>query len=96
VPLIYVNSSGNRVGRPVFSTDRLQDMGYKMDADAISTIIASYRAVRDVLEKLKTTGLTGLDPAQAIATRKAIEDTIGLEEHYRVEEQTVERGEAAR
>ena len=34
----------------------------------------------------------GLDPAEAIAARKAIEDTIGLEEHYAVEEQTVERG----
>ena len=44
-----------------------------------------------MLTQLKETGSSGLDPAQAIATRKAIEDTIGLEEYYRVEEQTVER-----
>jgi 2-methylisocitrate lyase-like PEP mutase family enzyme len=91
VPLIYVNSSGNRVGRPVFHTRELDEMGYKMDADAISTIIASYRAVRSVLEQLRETGRTGLEQQEAIATRKAIEDTIGLEEHYQVEEQTVER-----
>jgi hypothetical protein len=70
-------------------------MGYKIDADAISTIIASYRAVRSVLESLKQSGLTGLAQAEAIATRKAIEDSIGLEAHYRVEEQTVERGGAS-
>jgi methylisocitrate lyase len=96
VPLIYVTSSGNRVGRPVFSTRELDEMGYKMDADAISTIIASYQAVRGVLTQLRETGRTGLDQAAAIATRKAIEDTIGLEDHYRVEEQTVERGGASR
>jgi 2-methylisocitrate lyase-like PEP mutase family enzyme len=96
VPLIYVNSSGNRVGRPVYNTRDLDAMGYKMDADAISAIIASYQAVRNVLEQLKENGVTGLDHAQAIATRKAIEDTIGLEDHYRVEEQTVEREGASR
>lgn len=92
VPLVYVNSSGNRVGRPVYPTQQLDAMGYKLDADAISTIIAAYQAVSGVLTQLKETGLTGLDPEQAIRTRKAIEDTIGLEEHYRVEEQTVEQG----
>jgi methylisocitrate lyase len=96
VSLIYVNSSGNRVGRPVFSTRELDSLGYKMDADAISTIIASYQAVRRVLEQLKETGVTGLDAAEAIKTRKAIEDTIGLDQYYQVEEQTVERGGTGR
>ena len=96
VPLIYVNSSGNRVGRPVYNTSELEAMGYKMDADAISIIIASYAAVRGTLARLKETGVTGLEQADAIATRKAIEDTIGLEDHYRVEEQTVERGGTSR
>ncbi len=42
-------------------------------------------------ERQKATGETGQQPAEAIALRKAIDDTIGLEGHYRVEEQTVER-----
>jgi methylisocitrate lyase len=91
VPLIYVNSSGNRVGRPVYPTQELDRLGYKICYDAISVTIASFQAVSTMLRTLKETGLTGLDPAQAIAGRKAIEDTIGLEEHYKVEEQTVER-----
>ncbi len=90
-PLIYVNSSGNRVGRPVYSTAELERFGYKMAYDAISTTLASFQATSALLRRLKQTGLTGLDPAEAITARKAVEDTIGLEEHYAVEEQTVER-----
>jgi methylisocitrate lyase len=91
VPLIYVNSSGNRVGRPVYDTHELERLGYKMIYDAISVTIASFQATSALLRRLKETGLTGLDPDAAIAARKGIEDTIGLEEHYAVEEQTVER-----
>src|SRR4051794_14401348 len=90
VPLVYVNSSGNRVGRPVYPTQELDRLGYKICYDAISVTIASYRATSALLRTLKETGLTGLDPDDAVAGRKAIEDTIGLEEHYAVEEQTVE------
>jgi methylisocitrate lyase len=91
VPLVYVNSSGNRVGRPVYPPSELEQLGYKIAYDAISTTIASFRATSALLRRLKETGLTGLDPAEAITARQGIEDTIGLEEHYAVEEQTVER-----
>jgi methylisocitrate lyase len=91
VPLVYVNSSGNRVGRPVYPSQELERLGYKINYDAISTTIASFQATSALLRRLKETGLTGLDPAEAIAARKGIEGTIGLEEHYAVEEQTVER-----
>ena len=91
VPLNYVISWGNRVGRPVYTTAELEDMGYKLATDAVSTVLASYRAVHDALTSLKQTGSTNLGAEQAVAARKAIEDTIGLEEYYRVEEETVER-----
>ncbi len=91
VPLVYVNSSGNRVGRPVYATSELERLGYKVAYDAISTTIASFQATSALLRRLRETGLTGLDPAEAIAARKGIEDTIGLAEHYAVEERTVER-----
>lgn len=92
VPLVYVNSYGNRVGRPVYRTGDLEAMGYKMDVDAVSVTLAAYRGVRGALEELKRSGLTGLGADEAVTLRKAVEDTIGLEEHYRIEEQTVERG----
>jgi methylisocitrate lyase len=91
VPLVYVNSSGNRVGRPVYPVQELERLGYKIVYDAISVTIASFQATSALLRALKETGQTGLDPAEAIAARKGIEDTIGLEAHYAVEEQTVER-----
>src|SRR5919197_3391599 len=63
VPLNYVNSSGNRVGRPVYNTRELEAMGYKIVSDAIGVIITTYRAVHSMLEQLKKTGSSGLDPA---------------------------------
>lgn len=96
VPLVYVNSTGNRVSRPIYSTADLDQMGYKMLVEAISPIVAAYRAVRGTLENLKRTGLVGITAADGVKTRKQIEDTIGLEEYYRVEEQTVERASVVR
>lgn len=89
-PLVYTNSSGNRVGRPVFSTQELDRMGWKIDIEAICVVSAAYRAVRETLSSLKEVGRSGLDEAEARRLRKAIEDTIGLEEYYKIEEQTVE------
>ncbi len=91
VPLVYVNSEGNRLGRPIFSMREAEEIGYKVLYDAITVTLMAYRAVRDMLTHLKATGRTGLDQAEMIPMRKAIEDTIGLEEYYRIERETVER-----
>ncbi len=91
VPLVYVNSEGNRLGRPIFSAREAEEIGYKVLYDAITVTLVAYRAVRDVLTRLKATGRTGLDQAEMVPLRKAIEDTIGLEEHYRIERDTVEK-----
>lgn len=91
VPLVYVNSVGNRVGRPVYATQELEALGYRLDVDAISASVVAYQALRDMFGRLRATGLTGLDHEATLAARRALERTIGLEEHYRIEEQTVER-----
>lgn len=91
LPLIYVNSAGNRASRPVLTADELQSMGYKVDLCAVDTVLASYEATKSVLLGLKRNGATGLAPEQASAIRRALESTIGLDEHWRVEERTVER-----
>lgn len=89
-PLIYVNSEGNRLSRPIVSIQELEDAGYKMANDAISAIAVAYQHVKQLFVKLKQTGSTGLDPQVARTIRKEIEDTMGLEEYYRIEEETVE------
>jgi 2-methylisocitrate lyase-like PEP mutase family enzyme len=90
-PLIFVNSEGNRSGRPIFSIQELEDMGYKMANDAISAITVVFQSVRDLFLRLKSEGRTGLDQKVFVDIRRELEDTIGLEEYYRIEEETVER-----
>jgi methylisocitrate lyase len=89
-PLIFVNSEGNRLGRPIFPIGDLEAMGYKMVNDAISAITTMFQSVKDLFVRLKKTGRTGMDPSVFMKVRKDLEDTIGLEEYYRIEEQTVE------
>jgi 2-methylisocitrate lyase-like PEP mutase family enzyme len=89
-PLIYVNSEGNRLGRPILGVRELEDMGYKMVNDAISAITVMYKSVKELFMRLKETGHTGMDQEVFRTVRKEIEDTIGLEEYYLIEEKTVE------
>ena len=89
-PVVYVNSPGNRIGRPVLSAQRLEELGYKLVVDAASPILMALRAVRHAYEALKE-GALPIDPAEAVALRKDLEDLVGLEEFYKIEEETVEK-----
>jgi hypothetical protein len=66
-------------------------MGYKMVNDAISAINVAFTAVRELFIGLKQRGSTGLDQTIYKDVRKQIEDTIGLEKYYQIEEETVEK-----
>jgi methylisocitrate lyase len=95
-PLVYVNSAGNRTGRPLYTTAELETLGYRMCVDAISLTLATYLAVKECLSKIKQTGMSGIDPHTARDARLGVERAIGLEEHYRIEENTVEAKGAQR
>jgi hypothetical protein len=58
--------------------------------NAISAITVMFKSVKELFIKLKETGNTGMDQEVFRRVRKEIEDTIGLEEYYRIEESTVE------
>ena len=90
VPLLYVNSTGNRFGRGVFSSAELEEWGWKFVNDAISLINVSAQAMRKLLVTWKETGEPGLDPEETMHVRNQIESTIGLDEYYRIEDETVE------
>lgn len=89
-PVSYLNSEGNRLGRPLFSLQEIQDMGYRMANYSATLICVMVTALEEVLTNIKSTGLTGLDPEKMITTRKHVEDLIGLERYYEIERQTVE------
>jgi methylisocitrate lyase len=90
VPLVYVNSSGNRLNRGVFNVSQLEEWGWKMVSDAIATTNVTALALRSALSTLASTGETGLDGEEMRATRKYVEDVIGLDELYDIERRTVE------
>lgn len=90
-PLYYINSIGNRVGRPVLSRRVAEEMGYRFLSDAIGTLLTAYRAVREYYRRCVEEGEVGFTPEEAMPLRKDIETLVGLEEMYKVEEATTER-----
>ncbi|MEM8977599.1 MAG: isocitrate lyase/PEP mutase family protein [Pseudomonadota bacterium] len=91
VPLVYVQSRGNRDGRPLFSNTELKEMGYKACIDAQLWLTVSFHHAKKALQEVFETGsYSGMSEADNVATRQAIEDAIGLESFYEIEEETVE------
>ena len=94
-PSLYVNSSGNRLGRPVISWNELEDMGYKIVLDATTVLIAAVRGVRATLDAYVRDGRPPEEVASDAHTREWIETLIGLPEYYAIEEATVERSRSS-
>jgi methylisocitrate lyase len=89
--LIYVQSRGNRDGRPVYSMADLKAMGYVACIDAQLFLMVSFKAALAALKEMNDTGeYSGLSQAEAIDIRQQIEDIVGLEAYYAIEEETVE------
>jgi methylisocitrate lyase len=96
VPLVWVQSRGNRDGRPILPLRDLEAMGYRGCIDAQILLGAALHAMKRALAELIATGnYTGISDAEFTALRKEIEDLIGLDAYYRVEAETVEPGSAA-
>jgi 2-methylisocitrate lyase-like PEP mutase family enzyme len=91
LPLVYVQSRGNRDGRPLFSGTELKQMGYVACIDAQVVLATAFAAQQAMLAELRETGdYTGLTPAHLVTVRQDIEDIIGLDGHYQIEAETVE------
>jgi methylisocitrate lyase len=91
VPLVYVISRGNRDGRPLPSAQDLADMGYKAAIDALTYLLVSFHFAKRALAEIKRTGdYTGMTAEENVAARQQIEDLVGLEQFYEIEEATVE------
>jgi len=89
--LAYTNSEGNRFGRPLFSAQEFEDMGYKLSTYPTALLCPVTQELKRVITNLTTTGETGLPQDKMIVWRKEVEDLIGLEEYYKIESDTVER-----
>ena len=92
VPMIYVQSRGNRDKRPLYSYSQLKDMGYAGCIDAIFAVGIQFHFMRKALQELKRTGdYTGMTEDEWVTARKQVEDIIGLEDYYKIEQATVEK-----
>jgi methylisocitrate lyase len=92
VPMIYVQSRGNRDKRPLYSFRQLKDMGYAGCIDAIFAVGIQFHFMKKALEELKRTGdYTGMTEDEWVTARKQVEDIIGLEDYYKIEQATVEK-----
>ena len=95
LPLIYVQSRGNRDGRPIISRQDLQQMGYAGCIEAQVTLCTEFHFLKQALTELRKTGdYTGMTNAEYVAARQAVEDIIGLDEYYEIEANTVEARQA--
>jgi len=89
--LAYTNSEGNRFGRPLFSAQEFEDMGYKLSTYPTALLCPVTQELKRVITNLTTKGVSGLPQDKMIIWRKEVEDLIGLEEYYKIESDTVER-----
>jgi len=91
VPLIWVQSRGNRDGRPILPLRDLEAMGYRGCIDAQILLGAAFHCMQKAMAEIVATGnYTGLSDADFTTLRKQIEDLIGLDAYYRIEAETVE------
>lgn len=91
LPLVYVMSRGNRDGRPIFTRQEVEQMGYVACIEAQVVIGPAFDTTRKMLKELRETGsYTGLSEREFVRVRKEIEDIIRLDEYYAIEEETVE------
>jgi methylisocitrate lyase len=91
VPLVYVVSRGNRDGRPLPTAQQLADMGYKAAIDALTYLLVSFHFAKKALQEIRRTGdYTGMTDQEMVDARQQIEDLVGLEKFYEIEEATVE------
>jgi 2-methylisocitrate lyase-like PEP mutase family enzyme len=90
-PIVYVQSEGNVLRRPLFSVKEFEEMGYKMVGYSATLICAVTQELKRVLISLRDQGVSGLPKEEMILWRKEVEDLIGLEEFYKIEEETMER-----
>lgn len=91
LPLVYVQSRGNRDGRPIISRQDLEQMGYVGCIEAQVVLCSAFHFVKQVLTELRETGsYTGMTNEEFVASRQQVEDIIDLTHAYEIEAQTVE------
>jgi 2-methylisocitrate lyase-like PEP mutase family enzyme len=95
LPLVYVQSRGNRDGRPNFTRQELEQMGYVACIDAQFVLCTQFHFMKQALIELRAKGeYSGMTREEYVAARQQVEDIIDLDAYYAIEAQTVEARQA--
>jgi len=74
------------------TTSQLEAMGYKACIDAVTSLVVAFTAMKRAFTEVRDTGtFTGLSAQECVDALQQIEDLVGLEQFYMIEEETVER-----
>ena len=69
-----------------------QDIATQMQAAAWTSLVVAFTAMKRAFAEIRETGtFTGLSAQECIDARQQIEDLVGLEKFYVIEEETVEQ-----
>jgi methylisocitrate lyase len=83
-PVVYVNTHGNRVGRPALSARAAGELGYAAVVDAHTLLFAGFTAMEEAAARLARD-----DPApEAIGVRRRVEEVLRVDELLAIEAQT--------
>lgn len=88
-PVMYVNSVGNRFGRPLLGLEQLNEFGYAIGVDAIGPTIDVYVHQREYFSGLLQQGFGHVE--DVTRRRSDLEEVIKLSDKYRFEESTTFR-----
>lgn len=89
-PVMYVNTHGNRVGRPMLTRDEAQGMGYRILCETHLLLFAAFDAMTALAGS--HAGNRPFNVPDSIGTRRKIEELLKVQNLLAIEEATVERG----
>jgi hypothetical protein len=84
-PLTFVNAEHGIAGRPSFTSQELDAMGWKMLNHPAGAILMYYKTIKDAFLRLKETGTLGMDPAIYGPLNKEAYQALGLTTYYNIE-----------
>jgi 2-methylisocitrate lyase-like PEP mutase family enzyme len=87
-PVIYVNTNGNRVGRPTISGPEAAELGYSLVLDVHTLLFAAFAAMDEAARRLAEDGVDGGDH---IEVRRRVEQVLDVDGLLEIEAATVER-----
>lgn len=88
-PVIYVNTHGNRVGRPMLTARQAHDFGYALLMEAHLFLFYAVDGMQKGAAQYPARG--AFDSEFAIAVRQQVEEILDVQRLYEIEEDTVER-----